>query len=137
VVKVEVIRKRLTKMDAYLNILQKMKGYSFDEFNVNPEIYGSCERFLQLAIEATLDIGNHLIADLNLGEVNWYRDIPILMEQNGYISDPLKEKWIRMIGFRNTLVHDYVEIDRKIVYEILQNNIDDILKLKKVFAQFL
>ena len=136
-VKVEVIRKRLTKMDAYLNILQKMKGYSFDEFNVNPEIYGSCERFLQLAIEATLDIGNHLIADLNLGEVNWYRDIPILMEQNGYISDPLKEKWIRMIGFRNTLVHDYVEIDRKIVYEILQNNIDDILKLKKVFAQFL
>jgi len=137
VVKVEVIRKRLTKMDAYLTILQKMKGYSFDEFNVNPEIYGSCERFLQLAIEATLDIGNHLIADLNLGEVNWYRDIPILMEQNGYISDPLKEKWIRMIGFRNTLVHDYVEIDRKIVYEILQNNIDDILKLKKVFAQFL
>lgn len=136
-VKVEVIRKRLTKMDAYLTILQKMKGYSFDEFNVNPEIYGSCERFLQLAIEATLDIGNHLIADLNLGEVNWYRDIPILMEQNGYISDQLREQWIRMIGFRNTLVHDYVEIDRKIVYEILQNNIDDILKLKKVFAQFL
>jgi len=137
VVKSEVIHKRLAKLDEYLHILKKMKSYSFDEFRDKPEIYGSCERFLQLAIEATLDIGNHLVADLDLGEVNWYRDIPILMEKNGYVNDQLKERWIRMIGFRNTLVHDYLEVDRKIVYEILQNNLNDIMKLKKVFAQFL
>ncbi|GBE16839.1 hypothetical protein BMS3Abin15_00663 [bacterium BMS3Abin15] len=136
-VKAEVIRRRLAKLDEYLRILQKMKKHSFDEFTTKPEIYGSGERFLQLAIEATLDIGNHLIADLNLGEVNWYRDIPILMEKSGYVDSQLKEQWIRMIGFRNTLVHDYLEIDRKIVYTILQNNLDDIVKLKKIFAQFL
>jgi len=137
VVKSEVIRRRLNKLDEYLHILQKMKSYSFEEFRSEPEIYGSCERFLQLAIEATLDVGNHLIADLNLGAVNWYRDIPILMESNGYINTQLKERWIRMIGFRNTLVHDYLEIDRKIVYEVLQNNLDDIVTLKKIFARFL
>ncbi|HDZ85389.1 MAG TPA: DUF86 domain-containing protein [Candidatus Moranbacteria bacterium] len=136
-VKAEVIRRRLAKLDEYLRILQKMKKHSFDEFTTKPEIYGSGERFLQLAIEATLDIGNRLIADLNLGEVNWYRDIPILMEKSGYVDSQLKEQWIRMIGFRNTLVHDYLEIDRKIVYTILQNNLDDIVKLKKIFAQFL
>ena len=114
-----------------------MKSYSFEKLRSEPEIYGSCERFLHLAIEATLDVGNHLIADLNLGEVSWYRDIPKLMENNGYINAKLKEQWIRMIGFRNLLVHDYLEIDRKIVYEVLQNNLDDIAALKKVFAQFL
>jgi len=137
VVKSEVIRRRLNKLDEYLHILQRMKSYSFEEFRSEPEIYGSCERFLQLAIEATLDVGNRLIADLNLGAVNWYRDIPILMESNGYINTQLKERWIRMIGFRNTLVHDYLEIDRKIVYEVLQNNLDDIVTLKKIFARFL
>lgn len=136
-VKAEVIHRRLAKLDEYLRILQKLKKHSFDEYTTEPEIYGSVERFLQLAIEATLDIGNHLIADLNLGEVNWYRDIPILMEKSGYVDGQLKEQWIRMIGFRNTLVHDYLEIDRKIVYDILQNNLDDIGKLKKIFAQFL
>ena len=136
-VKSEVIRRRLNKLDEYLHILQRMKSYSFEEFRSEPEIYGSCERFLQLAIEATLDVGNRLIADLNLGAVNWYRDIPILMESNGYINTQLKERWIRMIGFRNTLVHDYLEIDRKIVYEVLQNNLDDIVTLKKIFARFL
>ena len=136
-VKAEIIRKRLAKLGEYLHILKNLKCHSFDEFNSHQEIYGSCERFLQLAIEATLDVGNHLIADLNLGAVNWYRDIPILMESNGYINTQLKERWIRMIGFRNTLVHDYLEIDRKIVYEVLQNNLDDIVTLKKIFARFL
>ncbi|MCP4600357.1 MAG: DUF86 domain-containing protein [Proteobacteria bacterium] len=54
-----------------------------------------------------------------------------------YIDDTLREKWIKMIGFRNTLVHDYVEIDREIVFDILQNGIEDIERLERVFTKFL
>ena len=136
-VKAEVIRKRLNKLDEYLKILYHLQQYDRDEFLVNPERYGSAERFLHLAIEAIIDMGNHVIADLNLGIVNWYSDIPTILQKQGYISDLMKETWIRMIGFRNTLVHDYVEIDRKIVYEILRDNLKDIEQLRKVFAQFL
>ncbi len=42
-----------------------------------------------------------------------------------------------MIGFKNILVHSYANVDRSEVYSILQNNLDDIKKLQKVFAQFL
>ena len=49
----------------------------------------------------------------------------------------MKEKWIRMIVFRNTLVHDYVDIDLQIVYDVLQDNIADIEELRTVFARFL
>lgn len=42
-----------------------------------------------------------------------------------------------MIGFRNTLVHEYIEIDRKIVYEVLQNDLEDLVASRKVFAAFL
>jgi len=45
--------------------------------------------------------------------------------------------WIRMIGFRNTLVHEYIEIDRKIVYQVLQEDLTDIEALIQVFAKFL
>ena len=82
-------------------------------------------------------MGNHVIADLELGTVNWYSDIPRLMAAKKYISSELEEKWTRMIGFRNTLVHEYIDIDRKIVYEVLQNNIEDLEELKRTFAQFL
>ena len=42
-----------------------------------------------------------------------------------------------MIGFRNALVHDYVDIDRRIVYEALQHRLEDIEALRRVFAQFI
>ena len=103
----------------------------------DPEHYGSAERFLHLAIEAILDMGNHVIADSDLGIVNWYSDIPSILANKGYIDSDLEKKWLQMIGFRNTLVHDYLEIDRTIVYEILQRHLKDIEASKRIFAQFL
>ena len=42
-----------------------------------------------------------------------------------------------MIGFRNILIHDYLEIDRKIVHDVLQNYLADIEAIKRTFATFL
>jgi uncharacterized protein YutE (UPF0331/DUF86 family) len=137
VVRVEVIRKRLNKLDEYLGILRGLQRYNFEEFIGDPEHYGSAERFLQLGIEAITDIGSHVIADLALGTVNWYSDIPTILAEKEYISADLKEKWIQMIGFRNVLVHDYADIDHRIVYEALQRRLEDLEALERVFAQFL
>ncbi len=136
-VRQEVISKRLRKLDEYLTILNKLRRYSFDEFISDPEHYGSVERFLQLSLETIADIGNHIISDLELGEVSWHRDIPSILQKNGHISQQMEEKWIRMIGFRNILVHDYLDIDRRAVYDVLQNNLEDFEELKKSFANFL
>lgn len=136
-VRPEVIRKRLNKFDEYLAILLGLQKYEIEEFINDPEHYGSAERFLHLAIEALNDIGNHVISELELGVVNWYNDIPQILANRGYINNELKDIWIRMIGFRNTLVHEYIDIDRNIVFEVLHNNLNDLEELKKVFAQFL
>lgn len=136
-VKANILRKRLRKLDEYLSILRRLQQYKFDEFASDPERYGSAERFLHLAIEATLDIGNHIIADDNLGEVDWYSDIPHILAEHHYIDAALKETWIKMIGFRNILVHQYTDIDRKIVYNVLQSRLEDIEALEAAFAKLL
>jgi uncharacterized protein YutE (UPF0331/DUF86 family) len=137
VVRSEVIRKRLNKLDDYISVLERLQRYSLEEFLADPERYGSAERFLHLAIEAVLDMGNHVIADDGLGVVNWYSDIPKILAEKGCLRPELREKWIRMIGFRNTLVHEYIDIDRKIVYEALHHGVEDLSELRRVFAQFL
>ncbi len=133
----EVIRRRLQKLDEYLEILKGLQRYDLEEFVQDPERYGSAERFLQLAIETLTDMGNHVIAGLDLGLVDSYRDIPCILAEGGYIDDRMREKWIRMIGFRNVLVHDYLDIDREIVYRVLQQDLEAVLTLQKSFAQFL
>jgi uncharacterized protein YutE (UPF0331/DUF86 family) len=136
-IKNEVIRKRLNALDEYLSVLHRQQAYSFETFIGDPERYGSAERFLQLSIEILIDIGNHVVADEGLGMVNWHSDIPAILAEHGYIDEPLKDRWTQMIGFRNVLVHAYLEIDRRIVYEILQHRLDDIEALGQVFAELL
>ena len=56
-VRPEVIRKRLNKLDEYLNILKNIRRYTLDEFLADPERYGSAERFLQLVQRDCADYG--------------------------------------------------------------------------------
>ena len=79
----EIFRKRLGKIEEYLSILDRLRKYTIDEFVGDPERYGSAERFLHLSIEAINDLGNHMIADLNMGEVNWQSDIPKILFERG------------------------------------------------------
>jgi uncharacterized protein YutE (UPF0331/DUF86 family) len=136
-VKRQIIHKRLQKLDEYLGYLQRAQKYSFEQFAGDPERYGSVERFLHLALEALIDLGSHVVADENLGDVGYQRDIPALLAEHDYISDDQQEKWFQMIGFRNILVHEYAEIDRRIVYDVLQNKLSDLLAIREQFARLL
>lgn len=133
----EVIRKRINKLNEYLDFLEKAQHYQRDLFMKKPEYYASTERFLQLSIESINDMGSHVIASEGLGNLNQYSDIPELFADNGWIDETTKELWLKMIGFRNILVHDYLEVDREAVYEILQQNVGDLKKLRNIFARFL
>lgn len=133
----EVIRRRLQKVDEYLTILDGLRRYELSEFLANPERYGSAERFFQLAIEALLDVGSHVIAELELGTIETYGDIPRILAENEYVDPELAERWTRMIGFRNILVHEYLDVDRGIVYEVLQHQLGDLRALKQALSQFL
>jgi uncharacterized protein YutE (UPF0331/DUF86 family) len=63
--------------------------------------------------------------------------MPTILAESGYIDDALKNRWIRMIGFRKILVHDYLDIDRKIVHETLQTGLADLQALKVSFVRLL
>ena len=133
----EITRRRLQKADDYLEILAKLRRYSLDDFLADPERYGSAERFLQLTIEALLDTGSHVIAGLELGTIETYSDVPRILADKGYISYDLSERWIKIIGFRNVLVHEYLDVDRKIVHDVLQHQLGDLRALAHALAQSL
>ena len=74
-VNIEILRWRINRPEEYLRILSRISRYSYEEFIEDPERYGRAERFLQLAIAAINDLGNHVIADPTLGEISWIQMI--------------------------------------------------------------
>jgi uncharacterized protein YutE (UPF0331/DUF86 family) len=134
---IEIVRRRLDRLSEYLEILARYRNYSLEEFLADPEKYGSAERFLQLAVEVVIDLGNHIVAERGLGSVEKSRDVPALFKKHGLIDRQLEQKWIQMIGFRNVLVHEYARLDRRLVYQMLTDRLDDLGAMRRLFANFL
>jgi len=84
-----------------------------------------------------IDIGNHLVADLRLRKPQDNKDIFIILHEEEIISSSLKQKLVKMAGFRNLLVHGYTTINRKLIYGIIQNNLDDFVEFVKQIANYL
>ena len=133
----ELVKRRLQRLDEYVEILKRLRRYSSEEFLGEPERYGSAERFMQLSIELINDLGNHVVADDGLGTVAVSADVPRLLASHGILDTALAEQWVKMIGFRNILVHEYLNIDRRLVYETLGDNLEDFDRLRSVFAGLL
>lgn len=131
----DILFKRIERAEEYILILKEIKeDLCFKRFEKNLIIQGSIERYLHLTIEALLDIGNHIIASEGLGKVEVYSDVPKILFNNDYIKKSQEELFIKIIGFRNILVHDYLNIDKDIVYGILNENLGDLEDILKQFA---
>lgn len=91
----------------------------------DPLVHGNAERYLQLAIQAVLDVSHHLVADLKLGLPADNRDLFEQLARHRIVTVRLSQKLVRMAGFRNLLVHEYLEIDRHRVFAILQDELGD------------
>lgn len=136
-VRQEVIRRRLDRMKSHLKVLRQLRDTDRSSFVADPITYGAAERFLQLSIESINDIGAHIVAEMGLGPVDRYRDIASAFADRGWVDEDQRETWLKMIGFRNILVHDYLEIDRHLVYDVLQDHLNDIESLAHAFNRFL
>jgi uncharacterized protein YutE (UPF0331/DUF86 family) len=133
----DVILIRINKLREYMTFLDTIKNYSKEEYTSNPMIYASTERFLHLSIECILDIGNHIISDLRYRKPENNKDIFEVLYENKLIEHDLKENLCKMAQFRNILVHDYIKLDREIVYEIVTNNIKDLKTFIDVITEYI
>ncbi len=85
------------------------------------------ERTLQIAIQAALDVGSHIVSDERLGEPETNRDVFRLLGRAAIVEPDLAERLERMAGFRNVVVHAYQDVDLDIVRDIVQNRLVDLL----------
>ena len=132
-----VVEERLQKLEEYVKILRELQKVAKSDFLSDPRIYGSTERFLQLAIECVLDVGNHIIASEGLQKPNEYKEIPLILASKEIIPEKFSDLMFNMAKFRNLLVHDYMKIDREEVYRILHSHLDDFRAFAMLIEKFL
>lgn len=132
-----IVTNRISKLREYLKVLKELQKASFEQFTSNPRVRYSAERCLHLAIECTINIGNHIISALQMRKPEEYHDIALILEENGVIPSEFAEEFVKMIRFRNILVHDYVGLDISKVYSFLQGRLSDFELFIEYMTEFL
>ena len=77
----------------------------------DPVLRAAVERWLQVAIEACIDIAYHVIGDRGWTPPDSARDAFRTLASHGLIDAALATRLGRAAGLRNVLVHDYVAVD--------------------------
>jgi len=82
---------------------------------------------LQRACELTIDIANYLIKSKKLGLPQDSRDSFTLLQQAGLITIEQMNRLQAMVGFRNTLVHQYQKLDLQIMVDVIEHHLSELL----------
>jgi uncharacterized protein YutE (UPF0331/DUF86 family) len=125
---------KIDVLEGYLKELVEILPASFEEYK-KVEKRRACERLLQVSIECVIDICGLMVIGLRLGLPAEEDDLFDKLEQAGIITSSRKESLKEMKGFRNILVHEYGQVNDMIVYEILQNNLNDFEAFKQEILQ--
>ena len=121
----EVIKERLKHLREILANLRELQRIPEAKFLSTYRNYWLAERGLQLAAETVFDIGNHILSGYFQVAPQDYESILDFLLERGVISQDLREKLKGLGGFRNILVHEYISIDRKKIFQELKTGLDD------------
>lgn len=83
---------------------------------------------VERACEAAIDIMNRIVRLRALGAPASNRDGFDRLVRAALIGQPLADKLMRMVGFRNLAVHQYQVLDIAIVRSVIEKNLDDLLE---------
>jgi uncharacterized protein YutE (UPF0331/DUF86 family) len=122
----EIFSRRLAALRGYLERLRAFQPTSEREFLDSPSLHDLAERYLHLAVERVLDLGNHFIAEGGLSTPETNQDTFVRLEQAGAIPPAVAARLRAWAGFRNILVHEYLAIDHGIAWHAIQEDLGDL-----------
>lgn len=112
----ELVLVRLRLIAKYRNTLGEFNSVSLDEYLSDFRQQLIVERLLQLMVEAAKDINTYLLVQLHQISPSTYFDSFIEAGRQGIITPEIAAKLAQAAGMRNILVHQYKDIDNRIVF---------------------
>lgn len=133
----DVLRRRIDALLDYLERLERFRQVKRTDFITDSDTHHLAERYLHLAVEAALDIANHVIADRKYEAPETYRDAFAILSQHGFLPTELGSRLQSWAGLRNILVHAYLDVDHGIVWDAISDDLDDLRALAAKAAELL
>jgi uncharacterized protein YutE (UPF0331/DUF86 family) len=125
----EDVQSKLDIIPENLEKLEILKAMDYEKFASDFRNIDSTLHRFQTSIQALVDIAGYIIASLGLRTPSTSAEVIDILVESGLLNEEQRDGYISMIQFRNRIVHFYNDIDLKILYQILQEELIDIREL--------
>jgi uncharacterized protein YutE (UPF0331/DUF86 family) len=88
------------------------------------------------ACEQAIDLANHVIKNSKMGIPDSSAASFELIQKKGIISSLLSEKLIKMVRFRNIVIHQYENMDMEIVKSVIVYGLDDLIQFTRDISNY-
>ena len=123
-----VVRRHLLALDEALQTLRRHQGRPIERLTAAREELWAVERGLHLCAQNTLDVAAHLAASAGRDVPDYAAAIDRLADI-GVVPAAFAARFRPVAGFRNVLVHAYLDVDVAAVHRLLNDHLGD-------FAEF-
>jgi len=116
--------------------LEPLKEKKLEELLQDEYLCDIVERNLEVAAQACIDIANRIISLEDLEKPKDYYEAIMRLGEAGVLPMDFAQKFAPIAGFRNVLIHEYLDIDWEEVYSNLQK-LEDLHRFKNHILEWL
>ena len=132
----QVVRRHLAALREALANLRRHSGSTPETLRANVDLRWTVERGLQLCAQNAIDIATHLTSVAGLDASDYASAIDRLTETS-VLPAAFGARFRQIAGFRNVLVHDYIEIDLDVVSRVLGERLDEFEEFARLVERHL
>jgi uncharacterized protein YutE (UPF0331/DUF86 family) len=133
----DAIARRLLTLGECLNELARPEAADAAALARDPLLRAAVERWLQLSIEACIDIATHVVAAEGWTPAGSARDAFLVLANHGKVPLDLAQRLGSAAGMRNVLVHDYVAVDLARIAHAVRHDLADLRQLAVLAASWM
>ena len=119
-----VLERHLVGLRRTLAGVRRHAGVTPQALTADADRRWAVERGLQLCAQNALDIASHIASKTGLDPTTYGAAIDCLVEAQ-VLPAPFGARFRGIAGFRNVLVHGYLDIDLDLVARLLAESLDD------------
>lgn len=132
---ISVVENKISEVKKYLQEVDGFRSLTREEILGDSRTKGALERYLYLSVQSTIHLAEAFVSYMEFRKPSTLRSSFKILGEQGIIEEELAEKLSNMVSFRNVLAHDYVSLDYDIVFNVLEEDIDDIEEFINLISQ--
>jgi len=134
----DVITKRVEQIEKHLERIRSFSSLSYEDFLRDNIAQDVVEYNLFQIVNHLIDIFQHTVVDEEYGFPETAYEAAQILFDKGILSKEDLDVFKQMVGFRNIVGHDYLNVNKEIVHRILTHGEADIRALlTRIVSRFL